>query len=57
LDSEGNNVKHIFDLEKGQLTKDILLQKFTGYIAFISFVESDFGIMLIDDIGVITDIV
>jgi hypothetical protein len=57
LDSEGNNVKHIFDLEIGQLIKDILSEKFAGYIAFISFGESDFRMMPIDDIGVITDIV
>ena len=55
-----NSIKdqeEIVDLEIGQLTKNIMSEKFTGHVAFRSFGESEFGMMPIDDIGVITDIV
>ncbi len=54
-----NSIKdqEIVDLEIGPLTKNILSEKFTGHIAFRSFGESEFGMMPIDDIGIITDIV
>jgi len=54
-----NSIKdqEIVDLEIGQLTKNLMSEKFTGHVAFRSFGESEFGMMPIDDIGVITDIV
>jgi plastocyanin len=47
----------IFDLQIGQLTRNILDKNFTGFFAFKSFGESSFGKMPIDDMNFITEIV
>ena len=47
----------IFDLQIGQLTRNILDENFTGFFAFKSFGESAFGKIPIDDMNFITEIV
>lgn len=55
--NNNNKDKEIVDLEIGPLSKNILSEKFTGHVAFRSFGQSEFGMMPIDDINIITDIV
>ena len=47
----------IFDLQIGQLTRNILDKNFTGFFAFKSFGESSFGKIPIDNMNFITEIV
>ena len=47
----------IFDLQIGQLTRNILDKNFTGFFAFKSFGELSFGKIPIDDMNFITEIV
>ena len=56
-DYDQDKKNEIFDLQIGQLTRNILDENFTGFIAFKSFGESAFGKIPIDDMNFITEIV
>jgi plastocyanin len=56
-ENNNNKDKEIVDLEIGPLSKNILSEEFTAHVAFRSFGQSEFGMIPIDDINIITDIV
>lgn len=56
-DYQQDKKNEIFDLQIGQLTRNILDKNFTGFFAFKSFGESAFGKIPIDDMNFITEIV